>query len=187
MFKFTNSWFDRNINISMVIAKNLFNAKRVDILEIGSHEGKSTVWMLGNLCNIEGSSFTSIDPYLTEDETTPVTSETYKLFCHNVKLCSNYDKLTQYIDKSQNILPKLVEYNKKYDIIYIDGSHLQEDVKFDLEYSDKLVTIGGIIIMDDIGYDEKGTLMTVANTFLNEHKNYQLLLKEYQWILQKMF
>ena len=41
--------------------------------------------------------------------------------------------------------------------------------------------------MDDIGYDENGTLMIVTNTFLNENKNYQLLLKEYQWILQKMF
>jgi predicted O-methyltransferase YrrM len=68
-FRFTNNWFERNINISMKILQKLFNNKKVRILEIGSHEGQSAIWMLENLCIQHGSAFTSIDPYSTSDTT----------------------------------------------------------------------------------------------------------------------
>lgn len=188
-FIFTNNWFERNINISMKLLQTMFKDNKVDILEIGSHEGASTVWMLENLCNANGSTFTSIDPYLTDDKTSPVTSQTYQNFCHNISICKNKEKLTQYVALSQDILPKLVKKGKLFDIIYIDGSHQEDDVLFDLINADILIRSGGVILMDDVGFDwdkTEGVVGALKRFLLNSSGDYQLILKEYQCALQKV-
>lgn len=188
-FIFTNNWFDRNINISMKLLQNIFKDNKVDILEIGSHEGKSTVWMLENLCNAKGSTFTSIDPYITDDKTSLVTSQTYQNFCHNTSICKNKEKLTQYFSPSHDILPKLVKKGKLFDIIYIDGSHHEDDVMFDLTHSDILINTGGVILLDDVGFDwdkNDGVVGALKRFLWNSTGSYQLILKEYQCALQKV-
>ena len=189
-YRYTNNWFDRNINISMKMLQQLYKTnndyKKVDILEIGTHEGRSTIWMLDNLCCHPNSTFTSIDPYFPEDVTSPVNSVTYQNFLHNISLCSSKSKFVQYKDLSSNILPKLLNESKVYDIIYIDGSHLMEDVLYDLRMSDVLVKNGGVILLDDIGYEKKDSGPFGAVTrFLNENKSYDIILQEYQWMIQK--
>lgn len=185
-FKYTNNWFDRNINISMKLLKTKFQDKKIDILEIGSHEGKSTIWMLDNLCTHESSLLTCIDPYPTSDQTSPVTNQTYDNFQHNISLCENRSKLQHYKKYSQDILPKLISDNQKFDIIYIDGSHLVPDVTFDLEHSHKLLKPNGVILLDDVGFkDREDHIMGVIKKFLKENKNnYKIVLKEYQWMLE---
>jgi GR25 family glycosyltransferase involved in LPS biosynthesis/predicted O-methyltransferase YrrM len=192
-FIFTNDWFVRNINISMKLLQDLYInlpiLNPISILEIGSHEGRSTVWMLNNLCIHEDSTITSIDPYLIGDITSPVTTTTYELFQNNIKLCKDYSKFTQYVDFSNNILLRLIEGNKKYDIIYIDGSHATEDVLCDLINSDKLIKQGGIILLDDVGYNETDLgVMGAIKQFLNQIDknvyNYKIILQEYQWALR---
>lgn len=188
-FIFTNDWFDRNINISMKLLQNIFKDRKVNILEIGSHEGKSSVWMLENLCNVDGSTFTSIDPYLTDDKTSPVSSQTYQIFCYNISICKHKEKLTQHVARSQDILPKLVEKGEFFDIIYIDGSHHEEDVLFDLTYADKLLNTGGVILLDDVGFDwnkTEGVVGALKRFLLNSTEGYKLILKEYQCALQKI-
>jgi len=173
----------------MKLLQTIFKDQKVNILEIGSHEGKSTVWMLENLCNVNGSTFTSIDPYLTDDKTSPVTSQTYQNFCHNTSICKNKEKLTQHVALSQDVLPKLVEKGKFFDIIYIDGSHKEEDVLFDLIHADILLKTGGVILMDDVGFDwdkTEGVVCALKRFLLNSTGGYQLILKEYQCALQKV-
>jgi predicted O-methyltransferase YrrM len=46
-------------------------------------------------------------------------------------------------------LPKLVETGLTFGLIYVDGSHLFEDVMIDFFYASRLVTDGGIIAFDD--------------------------------------
>ena len=188
-FQYTNDWFVRNINISMKMLKNLFQNKPVKVLEIGTHEGQSTVWMLENLCQLSGSTFTSVDPYCVDDTTSPVDSETYKRFSHNINLCTEFDKFNQFIDYSHNIMPKLIEEKKIYDIIYLDGSHLTEDVLQDAIHSHQMIQSGGIILFDDVGFDEnrQDGIMPAIKQFLAEHPDkYKVLLKEWQWMIQKI-
>ena len=45
---------------------------------------------------------------------------------------------------------QLAKQNRKFDIIYIDGSHNGEDILSDAIESFKLVNLNGIIILDDI-------------------------------------
>jgi len=61
--------------------------------------------------------------------------------------------LTDYLDArfefSEFVLPRLLEDGDRFDFIYIDGSHLFENVLIDAFYSARLLDDGGWIAMDD--------------------------------------
>jgi hypothetical protein len=61
-------------------------------------------------------------------------------FENNIKITDDYSCFA---------LPDLIKQNQKFDLIYIDGSHLFEDVFADFYFSDKLLTAGGIVLFDD--------------------------------------
>ena len=50
---------------------------------------------------------------------------------------------------SSIILPRLVEENGQFDLVYIDGSHLFEDVFIDAYYAARLLSPGGVVAFDD--------------------------------------
>jgi hypothetical protein len=64
----------------------------------------------------------------------------------NLKL-SPYVKFIE--DYSFNVLPNLLKSQTSIDLIYIDGSHLFENVFVDFFYSAKLLKLGGIMMFDD--------------------------------------
>lgn len=55
-----------------------------------------------------------------------------------------------FIGRSSDVLPTLIEKNKKYDLIFIDGSHKYEDVVIDLEHARKLSNKDTLVILDDV-------------------------------------
>lgn len=181
-FNFTHDWFSDNIDNSMKMLNLIFKGKQNNILEIGSHEGRSATWMLENLCDVEGSTFTSIDPYLESDTTCDVKSNTYQIFQDNIRQCDNYSKFNQFVDYSGIILPQLLEKGKQYNIIYIDGSHTYADVMKDLLYSDKLLKPLGVMVIDDVGTNTNGylDLKRAFHEFMRDHPNYKLILNDYQ-------
>lgn len=187
VFKYTNSWFDRNINISMNILKNLSGDRDIKILEVGTHEGKSAIWMLENLCIHPDSRLTSIDSYTLDDPS--VNLNTYENFLYNIDLCTEKKKFNQILGNSKDIMPKLVEENKKYDIIYIDSTTDIELVFTDITNADKLIGNSGIILMDDVGFDESANTSVIGaiKRFLTKYPDvYRIILKEWQWMLQKI-
>jgi len=46
-------------------------------------------------------------------------------------------------------LPNLLKDKKQFDFIYVDGSHLFEDVIVDFFYSSRILSENGIILFDD--------------------------------------
>lgn len=50
---------------------------------------------------------------------------------------------------SYQILPKLLESDLRFDLIYIDGSHLFEDTFVDACFASRLLKVGGIMLFDD--------------------------------------
>lgn len=52
-------------------------------------------------------------------------------------------------DYSWRALPRLSETNVDFGLLYIDGSHLFEDVFIDLFYCARLVSPGGVVLFDD--------------------------------------
>ena len=61
--------------------------------------------------------------------------------------------LSDYLDFrpqfSSLILPRLVENGEQFDLIYVDGSHLFEDVFIDAYYTSRLLPEGGVVAFDD--------------------------------------
>ena len=69
---------------------------------------------------------------------------------------------------------QLAKQNRKFDIIYIDGSHNGEDILSDAIESFKLVNLNGIIILDDIvNINDKIKKQSFEgfNSFLKFYKN----------------
>lgn len=52
-------------------------------------------------------------------------------------------------DYSSQALPRLIEEGGEFGLLYIDGSHLFEDVFVDFFYCARLVCPGGVILFDD--------------------------------------
>ena len=46
-------------------------------------------------------------------------------------------------------LPKLFEQGQRYDLVYVDGSHLFEDVFVDAYFAGRLLNQGGVVAFDD--------------------------------------
>ena len=66
----------------------------------------------------------------------------------------------------------LIKNKYKFDLIYIDGSHLFEGIFIDLYYSTILLNINGIVLFDDsVNQNTKKLISFLKN-------NYQLIYKE---------
>ncbi|CAG8645835.1 5762_t:CDS:2 [Cetraspora pellucida] len=113
-------------------------------------EGRSTTWILEELCKNPESKLITIDIFLkifpdNDNETT---------FHENIKKTRKEDQIEVIKSKSFNTLIKLNHENKmKFDFIYIDGSHESHDVLSDAVLSWNLLKEGGIMILDDYEWD----------------------------------
>lgn len=134
----------------------------IRILEIGSWAGGSTItWVkafieLGFPVTIDcvdqwqpyfDLSRENADNYRQMNEAA-ASREIYALFQHNLRAAGINDCVTVRHGSSKEILPKLNE--KSYHLIYIDGSHLYQDVLLDIREAKRLIRDGGIICGDDL-------------------------------------
>ena len=186
-YQFTNTWFENESKRVFTTFLLSLNQSPVKILEIGCHEGRSTVWLIDNLLGHANSRMTSIDPYSTDDKTSPVTDGVYKRFLHNVSVSKYPEKLTFYKEYSQTALPKLlITEAKTFDFIYIDASHYARHVLFDAINSWCLLKVGGILWFDDYGPETEGFPRTAIDGFLRcingfyelLHKNWSLGIRK---------
>ncbi len=121
--------------ISKVITKNNFKK----CLEVGLAHGLSSIYILKN----KNTSLISIDPF----QKSQWDNDGLKFIKH-----FNFDKRHELIEKkSYDALPELLNKNKEksFDFIFIDGFHTFDYTLIDFFYSDLLLKINGIIIIDD--------------------------------------
>lgn len=157
-YKFTQDWFDPK-EFNLVLPKEI--NEEFHILEIGSFEGKSTIWFLENILKNSRSTITCVDPWTkynqdndsfnsyTKDHTEWDFTETKNLFLHNINQSGYEHKVKINQGLSHNILPKLIIENKKYDFIFIDGNHTSPFVLTDTIMSWYLLKKDGILMFDD--------------------------------------
>jgi predicted O-methyltransferase YrrM len=92
---------------------------------------------------------------------------------------------------SADMLLKLIKEDKKYDFIYIDGSHKCIDCYADCLLGWQVLNNGGIMAIDDYLYDSSNKNILEmplygAEHFLNRYKDeYNLINKGYRVFLQK--
>jgi beta-1,4-mannosyl-glycoprotein beta-1,4-N-acetylglucosaminyltransferase len=148
-YVFTNNWFEYQKPIIDQIMMLRADSKPIRILEIGAHEGRSTVHYIDHYLHHSASSILSIDPFETGDTTTPVTSLTRQTFEYNIQNSRYPDKANLVTERSQKALCRLVSEDQKFDFISIDGSHLSRDAMSDAVLAFALLEDQGIVFFDD--------------------------------------
>ena len=128
--------------------------KRVRILEIGSWEGRSALFFLNYLPHSRivcvdtfgGNVEHSLDPYWIE---LALKSESQ----FDSTLAAFADRVEKIKGNSATILAKLGISGRRFDLAYIDGSHMATDVYSDAVLTWPLMERTGIVIFDDYEWD----------------------------------
>jgi len=173
---------DSNINIyeacfiSLLVNNYINNYKndnkKMNILEIGLAYGTSSIVMLNQVLNYKGPvEYDIIDPNQTEQWKKIGINHIYSYLDFKKTKKIKINLMEMY---SQDAMVKL---RKKYDIIFIDGSHDEKIVIQDLMNSDKIIKKHGLIIVDDVKHSGvKNALATFAQEKKNNYK--RTILKE---------
>jgi hypothetical protein len=148
-YQFTNDWFEKQKPIVERVMSGLNSSNPLRILEIGAHEGRSTVFYIDNYLHHPESRIISIDPFDLSDPGSPVTSETRGRCEWNVRNSKFPSKHSFVYNYSIQALPALICAGERFDYVVIDGSHLSEDVLTDACLSFHLVKTNGILLFDD--------------------------------------
>jgi hypothetical protein len=184
---FSNDWFTVNIPYwSEIFSTYGLHTKNIDVLEIGSWEGMSSLFILSTLPN---ANLTSVDTWEGADEHQgdPFLNVIEKNFDKN--LHSYAGRLTKFKGTSFEFFSKN-KVKERFDLIYVDGSHHTDDVIVDGIKSFELLKIGGILIFDDYiwGYykNPMDNPAGAINSFLTLKKGAFEILSVYgQLILKK--
>lgn len=132
----------------------------IDYLEIGSCQGLS-MSLIGSILRSLNrlGTLTSVDPYLSggyeEGEFGPYASVVHVKVNKTTRDCATrlYERLGLNVDLREQLsvdgLRGLLAEGRRFDLIYIDGSHEQLWPAIDFGLSYALLREGGIIILDD--------------------------------------
>jgi predicted O-methyltransferase YrrM len=188
--QFKERWFDMNlVPWCVTFSKVLSRTDPLRILEIGSWEGRSTLFFL---TYFKQAQLTAVDTWEGSDEwhymATSNLQDLEARFDHNVGLSGQ--QVTKRKGSSLYVLPNLLEEKQKFDLIYVDGSHLADDAITDAINAWRLLEQGGIVIFDDVMWPAyRRTHANTAwaiNSFLKHYAGeYKVLHAQYQLILQK--
>lgn len=188
-----NNVFDHAIKNMKLIKQHL---GRIDsILEIGSFEGRSAVWMLKKMLS-ESGKITCIDPFLLHhtlyENQHSSENPLEKAFRNNVEEARAPTQEVEIFPKrSFEILPRLLAEGRQYDFIYCDGDHSSPSVLQDAVLSYGLLKKGGILLFDDYLYNvptdhldrSKMAIDAFSNIFARRIK---VLIDSYQFAIQKI-
>ena len=157
-YKYTTDWFHWAPNIWSEVAKQMPSRKR--FLEIGSYEGRSTVWTVENMME-SGGEIVCVDTWEGGEEHVAQgrdMGEVQKNFNHNIELLKEKHPdvtINAYKGTSVYYLTNLfANYGTPFDFIYVDGSHQAPDVLTDACLSWALLKVGGVMVFDDYGWGE---------------------------------
>jgi predicted O-methyltransferase YrrM len=171
-------WFDSRIRIAPI-----------RILEIGSWQGASALWLLDNVIAERAGSITCVDCWEGTREHAFLDQLGFcaeAIFEDNIKASGRAECVIKLKGRSQDLLPGLPAAS--FDFIYIDGAHEADMVIQDAVNAHRLLARGGYMLFDDIGFcvgdtrrDTSVAIDFFASTFAHEyrqwHRGAQLLLQ----------
>lgn len=191
MYNWTND-LPRSSKGIMLSILDLYKDKKCKVLEIGTFAGTSIIGFLDYLPYATG---TVIDLWEDYDESDVVKTikkdKVEQIFYNNVKISGLSDRIKCIKGDSKDVLIRLIGNNKKYDLIYVDGSHHGFDCYTDMVLSWKLLNTDGVLIIDDyLWKPDKETPFTpyeAINYFMLTYKNkYKVLGIGYRVFLKKI-
>lgn len=147
MPEFTSDWFGHHPPYwtELFRARGWLPQQPHTIIEIGSFEGRSTLWMLENLLLHADSRIVCVDTFA--DRETP--GSYWSRFEANVLGSRHAAKVEVAEGASLPALARFVAAGRKCDFVYVDGAHRAAEVLEDLILSFHALRPGGILICDD--------------------------------------
>jgi hypothetical protein len=164
--KITNDYFSLNAyNFNLCLSKINKNFK---YLEIGSYEGISALFVANNFTNCD--LICCLDTWKDSNEIINYDSKIIeKNFDNNLKDFKNVYKVK---DNSDNFF---LQNNNKFEVIYIDGSHLSSQVYKDCSNAWSALQTNGFLICDDYIWSHYKKIEDnpcfAINAFLRKIKN----------------
>ena len=142
----------------------LKNEKINNILEIGCFHGTS---IIGFLDLLPGSKAVCVDIWKNQDsELVDINFiQVEKQFDRNT--LSYKDRIEKRKGDSKLVLHELIKEGRKFDLIYVDGSHTAFNVLHDSILSWVLLEKGGILIFDDYLWNKEGDKLDIPYYAIN--------------------
>lgn len=164
-YEFTTDWFHWAPEIWTRLID--FIPERKAFLEIGSYEGRSSVWMVEHLM-VDGGWIDCVDTWTGgEEHTAQDMAAVEARFDRNMDTLrekyfadghpANRRKVYKHKGTSLRTLSRLLMQQQgvpRYDFIYVDGSHLARDVLSDACLAMPLLKPGGLMVFDDYLWGE---------------------------------
>jgi hypothetical protein len=179
-----------------ILEKHLDLDKKLNCLEIGSHEGQSATFFLKKILNHSDSKLLCCDPWFKSHwlNLRPSGLSYEDIFDLNIK---DNPKVKKYRGLNSNLYKEKWFEKQKYDIIYIDDIHTEKSMILNVKQCIPCLKKGGIIIFDDYDknlaldyeYDRKtpkfwcDPVKKVVDALIDLGQM-EILLKNYQVILR---
>lgn len=187
--QFSADWFSHNeYNLNKLFDDKLKGKK--DFLEIGSFEGRSSCWFLNKID--DDASLTCVDTWQGSKEHEGFDfNPVYQRFKDNTSITRKPDqRLKVMVMTSFKAMANLIADDKKFDFIYIDGSHLAKDVMTDACMAMQLIRDGGVIVFDDYEWTDLPDPIDrpkIAVDYFRQlfNKDIDLIFSAYQLAIQK--
>ncbi|HEU5490049.1 MAG TPA: class I SAM-dependent methyltransferase [Gaiellaceae bacterium] len=149
---FSQDWVTTRFSSWRPILEELED-RPTQILEIGSFEGLSACYLLWRLPRAH---ITCVDPFIgTPEQAGLDTRGLEETFDANVALI-DASRVRKLVGASMPRLLDLVAEDARFELIYVDGSHLGLDVLVDASLSWQLLAPGGAIVFDDYRWNYLG-------------------------------
>lgn len=138
--RFSENWFEHNIPHWERWLREFQGRPDLRALEIGSFEGRSTLWLCEHVLTGAGSRIDCVDLF-TRD---PVYGDYHARFRENT--AAHTARITEHAGYSFDALRRI---EGMYDIVYIDGWHSAWGALADGVMTWPLLKVGGVMIFDD--------------------------------------
>ncbi|KAI0829280.1 glycosyl transferase [Trametes gibbosa] len=193
LFTETQDWFSFNIDRWRSLFPRVSTPKP-RVLEIGSWEGRSAVFLLTELCK-DGGDIVCVDHF--DLMSTAAGQERHRRLTHNLALTGKpFRVLGQFsVPALMTLLTEEMSAGQPgFDWVYVDGSHEADDTFLDGELAWRLARMGAVLIFDDYHWDKEPEESIHhpkrgIDAFLALHKgDYELISSaaDNQVVIQKM-
>lgn len=181
-YNYSTNWFEYS-EVKQELYKYINSNEVNTFLEIGAFEGAFSCFISDNYLDSEKSTLTCVDPFNIEDTTTPVYSNIKNVFISNITKSKHFQKIRLrqlYSDDFFKINTSMFTF------IYIDGSHLLENIEKDLINAIKIIKLNGIIWMDD--YSSSTEVTNLIDKIYDDNKSVlEIIHKKYQIAFRRIY